>query len=85
VNQQKNQPAMEFFNTIGGKRSFRFVIKSSWILAKAATRRIRKERSLEEGRELSDRDRSRLARILSQHESQNQLQARAERLRPHLE
>jgi hypothetical protein len=22
VNQQKNQPAMEFFNTIGGKRSF---------------------------------------------------------------
>ena len=43
------------------------------------------EQSLEEGRELSPRDRSRLAKILSRYEMQEQLQARAERLRPHLE
>ena len=43
------------------------------------------EQSLEEGHELSARDRSRLAKILRRHELQDQLQARAERLRPHLE
>lgn len=43
------------------------------------------EKSLEEGRELSHRDQRRLERILSQHEEQDRMQARAERLRPHLE
>jgi TRAP-type uncharacterized transport system substrate-binding protein len=43
------------------------------------------EESLEEGRELSPRDRSRLAKILDRYEMEDQLQARAERLRPHLE
>ena len=43
------------------------------------------EEALEQGRELSSRDRSRLARILAQHETQDRMQARAERLRPHLD
>jgi TRAP-type uncharacterized transport system substrate-binding protein len=43
------------------------------------------EKSLAEGRQLSHRDQSRLERILSQHEEQDRMQARAERLRPHLE
>lgn len=42
------------------------------------------EKSLAEGRQLSHRDRSRLERILNQHEDQDRMQARAERLRPHL-
>ena len=42
------------------------------------------EKSLAEGRELSHRDRRRLDRILSQHEEQDRMQERAERLRPHL-
>lgn len=43
------------------------------------------EQSLDEGRELSPRDRSRLAKILRRYEMQHRMQARAERLRPHLE
>jgi len=42
------------------------------------------EKSLAEGRELSPRDQSRLEKILSQHEERDRMQARAERLRPHL-
>ena len=42
------------------------------------------EQTLEEGRELSLRDRSRLANILRRYERQDQLHARAERLRHHL-
>ena len=43
------------------------------------------EKSLAEGRELSHRDRSRLEKILIRYQTQDQLQARAERLRPHVE
>lgn len=42
------------------------------------------EKSVEQGRGLSRRDQLRLAKILSQQEAQDQLQARAERLRAHL-
>lgn len=42
------------------------------------------EKSLAEGRELSPRDQSRLEKILGQHEERDRMQARAERLRPHL-
>ena len=43
------------------------------------------EKSLAEGSELSHRDRSRLEKILIRYQTQDQLQARAERLRPHVE
>lgn len=43
------------------------------------------EESLEEGRELTPKDRSRLEKILSQYAEQGRMQARAERLRPHLD
>lgn len=43
------------------------------------------EEALEQGRELTPRDQSRLEKILSQHAEQDRMQARAERLRPHVE